>query len=77
MKRLLLSLFALVIIGVFTTRANCTTDDNVVKKEIVVNQDKSDYLRFPRMILYLWDLNCFYYEKDFICVYGDVLLYSL
>lgn len=34
-------------------------------------------LRFPRMILYLWDLNCFYYEKDFICVYGDVLLYSL
>lgn len=33
MKRLLLSLFALVIIGVFTTRANCTTDDNVVKKE--------------------------------------------
>lgn len=28
MKRLLLSLFALVIIGVFTTRANCTTDDN-------------------------------------------------
>lgn len=25
MKRLLLSLFALVIIGVFTTRANCTT----------------------------------------------------
>ena len=45
MKRLLLSLFALVIIGVFTTRANCTTDDNVVKKEIVVNQDKSDYDR--------------------------------
>lgn len=77
MKRLLLSLFALVIIGVFTTRANCTTDDNVVKKEIVVNQDKSDYFAFPRMILYLWDLNCFYYEKDFICVYGDVLLYSL
>lgn len=34
-------------------------------------------LRLPRMILYLWDLNCFYYEKDFICVYGDVLLYSL
>lgn len=34
-------------------------------------------LRFPRMILYLWDLNSFYYEKDFICVYGDVLLYSL
>lgn len=34
-------------------------------------------LRFPRMILYLWDLNCFYYEKDFICVYGDVLLYGL
>lgn len=46
MKRLLLSLFALVIIGVFTTRANCTTDDNVVKKEIVVNQDKSDYSSF-------------------------------
>lgn len=45
MKRLSLSLFALVIIGVFTTRANCTTDDNVVKKEIVVNQDKSDYDR--------------------------------
>lgn len=45
MKRLLLSLFALVIIGVITTRANCTTDDNVVKKEIVVNQDKSDYDR--------------------------------
>ena len=45
MKRLLLSLFALVLIGVFTTRANCTTDDNVVKKEIVVNQDKSDYDR--------------------------------
>lgn len=51
MKRLLLSLFALVIIGVFTTRANCTTDDNVVKKEIVVNQDnqdKSDYFAFPQ-----------------------------
>ena len=45
MKRLLLSLFALVAIGVFTTRANYTTDDNVVKKEIVVNQDKSDYDR--------------------------------
>lgn len=48
MKRLLLSLFALVIIGVFMTRANCTTDDNVVKKEIVVNQDKSDYFAFPQ-----------------------------
>ncbi len=48
MKRLLLSLFALVIIGVFTTRANCTTDDNVVKKDIVVNQDKSDYFAFPQ-----------------------------
>ncbi len=44
MKRLLLSLFALVTIGIFTTRANYT-DDNVVKKEIVVNQDKSDYDR--------------------------------
>lgn len=30
------------------TRANCTTDDNVVKKEIVVNQDKSDYFAFPQ-----------------------------
>lgn len=45
MKRFLLSLFALVAIGVFTTRANYTTDDNVVKKEIVVHQDKSDYDR--------------------------------
>lgn len=77
MKRLLLSLFALVIIGVFTTRANCTTDDNVVKKDIVVNQDKSDYFAFPQNDSIFMDLNCFYYEKDFICVYGDVLLYSL
>ena len=34
-------------------------------------------MRFPRMILDLMDLNCFYYEKDFIYVYGDVLLYRL
>lgn len=44
MKCLLLSLFALVAIGGFTTRANYT-NDNVVKKEIVVKQDKSDYDR--------------------------------
>lgn len=37
-------MFALVTIGIFTTRANYT-DDNVVKKEIIVNQDKSDYDR--------------------------------
>lgn len=49
-----------------------------MKRFIIVFFDFwGNILRFPRMILYLWDLNCFYYEKDFICVYGDVLLYSL
>lgn len=41
------------------TRANCTTDDNVVKKEIVVNQDKSDYFAFPQNDSILMGLKLF------------------
>lgn len=60
---------------------NFTVTKNVKKMKRLLLSFFFDFwgniLRFPRMILYLWDLNCFYYEKDFICVYGDVLLYGL